>query len=140
MTKHEVNFLKVKISSHIVSQPFERQSIAKSSWIDGIRDSRTRQELYQRYKNVAEQARSNIMTAYIECAEGQKQQCQQQCQQQYDLAVKEIRDIQKTLPSDQPLTEAMRNLIQPHLANISKCIECIYKLKAQLFHLKSKIQ
>ncbi|CAF4257173.1 unnamed protein product, partial [Rotaria sordida] len=108
MTKCEVKLLKEKISLHLISHRFEHESIIKLSWIKSIRESRTRQELYKQYKNVAEQARSNMMIAYMECAEGQKQQYQKH----YDVAMKELHDIQKMHPSNQQLTETMWNLIQ----------------------------
>jgi hypothetical protein len=136
LTKYEVNLLKEKISTYLPSHPFERESIiAQSSLIDHISNPRIRQQLYEQYKNVAEQARTNMMTVYMKCAEGQKQQCQNQ----YDIGLKEIYDIEKTLLSHQRLTKAMWDLIEHILANISARIECVYKFKRQLFHLKSNI-
>jgi len=136
MTKYEVNLLNEKILTYIPSHPFERESIiGQSSLIDRICNPRIRQQLYKQYKNVAEQARNNMMTVYMKCAEGQKQQCQIQ----YDIVLKEIYDMEKTLPSNQRLTKTMWNLIEQLLANISAHMECIYKFKRQLFHLKSNI-
>jgi len=135
-TTYEVNLLKEKISTHTPSHPFERESIiAQSSLIDRICNPTIRQQLYKQYKNVAEQARNNMMTVYMKCAEEQKQQCQVQ----YDIALKEIYDIEKTLSSNQQLTKAMWDLIKQLLVNISTQIECVYKFKRQLFHLKSNI-
>ncbi|CAF4165869.1 unnamed protein product [Rotaria sordida] len=135
MTKCEVKLMKEKIASHLISHRFEHESIIKLSRINSIRESRTREELYKQFKNVAEQTRSNMMIAYMECAEGQKQQYQKQ----YDVAMKELHDIQEMHPSNQQLTEVMWNLIQQRLTNITSHIESIYKFKTQLFRLKSTI-
>jgi hypothetical protein len=136
LTKYEVNLLKEKISTYLPSHPFERESsITQSSLIDRISTPKIRQQLYTQYKNVAEQARNNMMTVYMKCAEEQKQQCQIQ----YDMKLKEIYDIEKTLPSYQRLTKTMWDLIEHILANMSARIECLYKFKRQLFHLKLNI-
>ncbi|CAF1344517.1 unnamed protein product [Adineta steineri] len=135
MTKYEVILLKEKISIHLASHPFERESIAQSPLINSIRDTKVREQVYKQYKNTAEQARIKMMTIYMECAEGQKQQCQTQ----YDIEMKEAYKIQRDLPSDQQLTKLMWNLIEQRLTNISARIECIYKFKTRLFHLQSTI-
>ncbi|CAF1389602.1 unnamed protein product [Adineta steineri] len=135
MTKYEVILLKEKITIHLASHPFERESIAQSPLINSIRDTKVREQVYKQYKNTAEQARIKMMTIYMECAEGQKQQCQTQ----YDIEMKEAYKIQRDLPSDQQLTKLMWNLIEQRLTNISARIECIYKFKTRLFHLQSTI-
>ena len=133
-TQYEVNLLKEKISTYIPSHPFERESIiAQSSLIDRISNPNIRQQRYKHYKHVAEQARNNMMTVSMQCAEGQKQQCQIQ----YDIALKEICDKEKILPSNQRLTKVMWDLIKQLSENISARIACVYKFKKQLFHLKS---
>ncbi len=136
MTKYEVNLLKEKISIYIPSHPFERESIiGQSSLIDRISNPKIRQQLFKQYKNVAEQARNSMMNVYMKCAEGQKQQCQIQ----YDIVLKEMYALEKTLPSNQRLTKTMWELIEQLLANMSARIECVYKIKRQLLHLKSNI-
>jgi len=135
MTKFEVNYLKEKISSHITSHPFEREPIAKSTLIDSIHNSRLQQELYKNYRNVAEQARNQMMSLYMESTEEQKQRCQQQ----YDLAMEEMWTFEKTLPSNQKLTETMQDLIKQRLDNITVHVECLYKFKIQLLRLNSNM-
>jgi hypothetical protein len=136
MTKNEVNFLKQQISIHITSHPFAKQKfIAHLSIIDDIRDPIIRRQLYQQYKETAEQARIKMMKITLECAEEQREQCQQQ----FNIEVKQIWDMEKTLPSEQQLTQMMRDLIEQRLANITARIECLYKFKIQLHHIKSNI-
>ncbi|CAF1427995.1 unnamed protein product [Adineta steineri] len=136
MTKHEVNLLKENILTYIPSHPFERESsIAQTSFIDRIHNPKIRQQLYKQYKNVAEQARNSMMTVYMNCAEGQKQQCQIQ----YDIGLKNIYDTENNHPSHQRLTKSMWDLIEHLSANITARIECLYKFKKQLFQLKSNI-
>jgi len=132
MTKHEANFLKQQSPIHIVAHPFEKESIAQLSLIDDINDPIIRQELYKQYKDTAEQARTNMMAVYLECAETQKDRCQQQ----FNVELKQIWDREKTLPSEQQLTPMMRNLIDQRLDNIKARIECLYKFKLQLFQAK----
>jgi len=134
MTKHEANFLKQQIPIHIASHPFEKEPIAQLSLINDIGDPIIRQQLYKQYKETAEQGRKNMMAVYLECAEAQKDQCQQQL----DVETKQIWDNETALPSEeqQPLTPMMRNLIDQRLANITARIECLYKFKIQLFQIK----
>ena len=135
MAKREVNLLKEKISSHITSHPFQSESIAQSSLIDTVKDSCKRQQLYQQSKNVAEEARTQMMATYMECAEEQMKQCQKQ----HDIELKDIWNMQKSLPIDQQLTTLMQNLTEQRLVNITAQIECMYKFKTQLFRLKQTI-
>lgn len=126
MTKYEVNLLKTKISSHLISHPFERESIAQSSLINNLNNNKEFQkQIYKQYKDVVEQARMKMMTNYMECAESQKQQCQQQ----YD---NEMKDIQRT---QQQVNSLMWDIIKQRLANISARVECLYRFKTELLRL-----
>ena len=133
MTKYEVNFLKEKTSTHRFSHPFECESMVKS--FSTIQTSEIRQELYQQYKTVAEQARNYLMTISMECAQQQKQHYHKE----FETAMKEMWEKEKTLPYDHRLTIRMQQLLQQRFDDISARIECLYKFKMQLFCLRSHI-
>ena len=132
MTKHEANFLKQQIPIHITSHPFEKESIAQLSFLDDIHDPIIRQQLYKQYKESAEQARMKMVDIYLECAEAQKNRCQQQ----FNVELKQMWNNETALPSEQQLTPMMRNLIDQRLANITARIKCLYKFKIQLLQTK----
>lgn len=136
ITKHELILLNEKISLYCQSHPFQCESIAKLSCVNEIRNIHSKQQLYNQYKSVAEHARNNMMNIYRECAEGQHQQCQEK----FEVSIKEIQDIQISLPLNEQLTATMWTIIQERLAHISTHVEYLYQLKAQLFRLKSNVQ
>ena len=133
ITRHEVHFLKQRLSSHIASHPFRSQPIAQSSLIDSINNSDLRQQLYKQYKSVAEQARTTMMNVYMESAEGQMSQSDKQ----FSIEMNEMWKVNKSLPLDQQFTQVMLNLIDQRLANITARIKCVYKFKTDLLHVKS---
>ena len=114
--------MKGKISLHLNSHPFQCESIARLSCIDSMHDLQTKQQSYNQYKNVAEQARNNMMVTYAECAEEQKQHYQYQ----YEVAMKEIQDIQRNLSFNEQLTDSMWTIIHQHLDLVSTHIEHIH--------------
>jgi len=133
ITKHEANFLKQQIPINLTTQPFEKHFIATQvSFLNDISDPILRQQFYQQYKETAEQARIKMISTILECAEAQRDRYQQELK----LETNQLWDAEKLRPSNQQLTPMMRNLINQRLDNISARIECIYKLKLQLFQAK----
>ena len=131
MTKHEAILLKQRISSHLISHPFEQESIAQSSVINRISNTKLREQLYQQYRNTAEQARNNMMTIAQECADDQ----QKQCHEQYQIQMTKTEKHQNTLPINERLTSSMWNIIKQRLTNMIAHIQCVYKFKTELIHL-----
>lgn len=133
ITKHEVKYFPLKISTYLTAHPFVNNSIVQLSLIDSSINSRIRQELYQQYKNVAEESQLKMMSIYMECAEKEMQQSQEQ----FDLQMKQLWEREKTFSSEEKLTPLMYNLINERLANITARIEYLYHYKVQLHETKS---
>ena len=108
--------------------------IGQSPLLDSIQDPRMKERLYQEYKNVAEQARNNMMTLSMACAEEQKRQCHED----YEIAVTAMLNSRKKLTTDPKITQPMCDLIQQRLANIGARIECEYSFKTLLVQLRNK--
>ncbi|CAF1651512.1 unnamed protein product, partial [Adineta ricciae] len=112
MTKHEVDLLRLKISSHLTTHLFECESIASSALINSITNKKLQKQYYEQYKAIAEQSRTKMMNDYMECAESQKQQAQHY----YETEMKIVQESQQ-------LTSSMWNIVKQRLANINARVE-----------------
>jgi UV DNA damage repair endonuclease len=126
MAKYEVLLLNEKWSARSNDLPFE-----SSSSLESIRDRRLRDTLHNDYKTVTRETRNTMMAMYMECAEKQKEQCQLE----YDTAMANTLDRQRTLPFDERLTLYMCKLIQKRLRNVSEGLECDFEFQIELFRL-----
>ena len=130
-----MEFLHQRIPENLASKSFQTEFVGKTSAIDSIRDITMREKLYQQYKEVAELAKANMMTLSIETAEGQMRQYQKQ----FNTEMDQMWHNEKIVPSDQRLSPRMIHLMEQRLSNIDKRLACIYKYKAQLSKIQTKI-
>ena len=133
MARHEMNLLKRGIPLHVASYSFENEPAAQSAFIDSINEPDIRQQLHKQYTNATEQAATDMMTAYMKSAEVQVYQSEKE----FDVAIQEMWSVRKSLPPDQQSSQVMIDLIEQRCVNISKRLECMYKFKIELFHVKS---
>lgn len=136
LSKHEVNFLKQQTPIYLASHPFEKQPIAELSLMDNISNPTLRQQLYEQYKQTAEQARMKMMQMYVECASEQTDQYQEQ----FNTEMKQMWERETTLSSEQRMTPIMHKLLDQRLANITARFECLYKFKIQLLKVPTNVK
>ena len=110
-------------------QSFEFSPIAHSPLIDSIEDRNVRQELFQRYKNIAEQSRAALFHVYLKSAEDQRAEYREK----YENNLKKMISIDHG-----KLTPTMMQLINQRCNKISERIRCIYKFKVQSRFSKSR--
>lgn len=135
MTRHEANFVKKQGSIYMATRSFEQEYLkGQFLSLETISDSSLRQHLYERYQATVEQGRMQMMNVYVECAEAQRNKCQQL----WDVETEKICENEKTLPVEKQLTPTMRQLIDQRIEHIKARIECLYKFKLELFQINLK--
>ena len=122
ITDVEVKLVKQRIHYHNLdsSSTFERLPVYQSALLDSIADPTSRQALYDEYRNVAEQAKADMMHLYVSTAEAQM------CHYRRQL------EVQDSLPQDQRLTQAMRDILRRDRVHIAERVKCIYNFKASV--------
>ena len=110
-------------------QSFELSPIAHSPLIDSIEDRNVRQELFQRYKDIAEQSRAALFNVYLKSAEDQR----------VEYRGKYENNLKKMISIDHgKLTPTMMELINQRCNKISERIHCVYKFKVPSPFSKSR--
>jgi hypothetical protein len=136
-TEQELNFLKQQINYYnLPSQSFQCSSIAHSPLIDSIENPILRQELFEQFKQIAEQSRTTLFNVYLKSAEDQRQEYKtkhetnvmKMCSDYHQL----IDDHTRKIP------QIMIQLINRRCQKISERIKCIYKFKTESFNSNFK--
>ena len=135
-TKQEAIALQQRIHEHRASHTREHQSIAYSPLIDSINDPAVRQQFYQQYLDVGEQASTHMLALYMETAEKQMHEYKER----FDVEIDKLEKVCESSSADPPLTAAMVNLIKQSLANIGARLECMYKFNVQLGRLDNNVE
>jgi hypothetical protein len=129
-TEQEYHFLQQQINYyHLPNQSFESSPIAQSTLIDSIKNLDIRQQLFQQYRDIAEQSRANIFTLYLKSAEEQREEYKNK----YDDHIKKM----SCNNNNEKLPIIMIQLINQRCNKISERIKCIYKFKIQSIGSKS---
>lgn len=98
--------------------------------IESIENPTVRQELYQQYKEVAEQSRTTLFNIYLKSAEEQREDYKKK----YEDQVKQM-----FCNKNEKLPITMLQLIDQRCQKISERIQCIYKFKTQSIVSNSKL-
>jgi hypothetical protein len=135
-TEQEYQFLKKQITYYnLPSQSFDSSSISHCSLIDSIEDGEIRQELFQQYKEIAEQSRAALFAIYMQSAEDQRQEYKKK----YEADVKKMFSCKHSFNDNEKLSPIMINLINERCNKINERIQCIYKFKDQSILSKSNL-
>ena len=134
-TKNIVHFLKETNTIYLSSYPpFDSHAIVQAPMINSIWKPSLQQELFMHYKMITELARLNQLDIYMKSLEEQMNYYEKQLHSIID----KIWKLNKSLPSHQQLTPTMLKLIDQRFNNMTAYIECIYKFKRHLIHLRLK--
>jgi hypothetical protein len=133
-TEQEVHFLKQQIAYYnSPSQSFDSSSIAHSSLIQSVEDPKIRQELFQRYKEIAEHSRADIFALYLKTAEEEREEYKTK----HETNLKKMWNVYHSSSENEKLSPTMFDFIQQRSMKISERINCIYKFKVQSMLSKS---
>ena len=127
-TEQELTFLKQQINYYnSAEQSFQCSPIAQSTLIDSIQNKDIRQQLFQRYKDVAIQSKTKLLNFYLKTAKNEREEYKKK----YEDKVKQLWSNQKSSNNNnEKLSAIMIELINQRCDKISERIKCIYKFKA----------
>ncbi|CAF0991852.1 unnamed protein product [Didymodactylos carnosus] len=114
-------------------QSFECSSISHCATIDSIQNPEIRRQLFQRYKDIAEQSRLKMFQLYLKTAEEERNRCKKK----YDTAEKKMWMDRRLASDDEKIPPIMINLIEQRCSKMSNRIKCIYQYKAQSIGIES---
>ncbi|CAF3845136.1 unnamed protein product [Rotaria sp. Silwood1] len=130
MTEQELKFLQQQMIYYNSSkQSFENSPIAQSLLINSIENSEIRQELFNRYKAVAEQSKAQLSAFYMKTAEEQRNEFRKK----YHDEMKKMWSDHRTLTDNDKLPMNMLYLINERCKKIGERLQLIYKFKSQPF-------
>ena len=126
--EQEYQLLNQQITNHYLpSQSFENSPIAQSLNIDSISNVNLRQQLFNQYKEIAEQSRAKLSHVYMKSAQAQREEYKKK----HEDNIQKMWSDYKSLNGNQKLSSAMIQLIDQCCDKIGERIKCIYKFKAQ---------
>ena len=128
-TEQELNLLQQQMIyyTNTPSQSFQQSTIASCSVIDSIPDPTIRQQLYQQYRQAAEQARVEIFNLYRQSAAEQRDEYKKK----HDQNLEKMFLTRRSLIEAEQLPKIMIDLIVLRCQKMSERIKCIYKFKIQ---------
>ncbi len=119
-SKYEVEMLKQRLHYHYLPEPLNSLQLPPLPPLeDTIVDSKIRQDILDRYKDIGEQTKSEMVTLYISIAKAQMHQCQLK----FDQMTIQMKSNQ------QQLTQSMINIIEQRFKNIDGRLLDLYTLK-----------
>ena len=134
LSEQEYLLLKQQMAYYnLPNQSFEYSRIGHCSIIDSIQNASIRQDLFQQYKEVAEQSRDALFNIYLQTAEEQREAYKKI----YETNIMKMSSSQCSLNDEEKISPMMVHLINERCNKISERIQCIYKFKFQSFLLKS---
>ncbi|CAF1370347.1 unnamed protein product [Rotaria sordida] len=109
------------------SQGFKYSHIAESTLINSIENPTIRKQIFDQYKEIAEQARGQLFALYLKTAEEQKDEFKRK----YNADIKKLWSDQRGPVKNEKLSSIMLNLLNERCNKISERIKSIYKFKIQ---------
>ncbi len=134
-SEQEYHFLKYQMNYHINSpnQSFECSPLAQSTTtllLDSIPNVNIRQQLFQQYKGIAEQARNDLFQVYMKSAEEQRQEYAKK----YEENIEKMWSVfRHPIDNNQTISPIMIQLIDQRCQKISEHVQPIYKFKTKSF-------
>ncbi len=135
-SEQEYHFLKYQMNyyNNSTNQSFECSPLAQSTklLLDSIQNVDIRQELFQQFKETAEQSRNNLFQVYMKSAEEQRQEYAKK----YEENIKKMWSVHRhPIDKNQTISRIMVQLIDQRIQKMSERIQNIYKFKAKSFDL-----
>ncbi|CAF1006674.1 unnamed protein product [Rotaria sordida] len=133
ITKQEYNLLQQQISYYNSScHSFKCSPISQSELIDSIQDPNIRQELFNQYKEIAEQSKQNMLSLYLKSAKIQMDECNKK----FDADMKKLWHDRRSSCDNEKISPVMIDLIEQRCNKIGDRIRCIYIFKAKSICVK----
>ena len=131
ITKQEFHLLKQQIAHQkTASSSIE---LSEETFFNTIEDQHIRRRIHDQYKNIAQQAKDDMLQLTLSSAETQMTRYHQQ----FNAQLKQFWLEQRSLPYDQRLSHRMLDLIEQRYQNIVESVQCVYTYKANLIRLNS---
>ncbi len=134
-SKYEVAMLKQRLLYHYLPEPLNSLQLPLPQppfSLDAITDQKSRQNLFDRYKKIIEQTKSEMMALYIAIAEVKMHECELK----FNKDRVQMRPDQRSTTSDRRLSQPMIDLIERRFKNMDERLQYLYKSKMRFLHQK----
>ena len=136
LSEQELNFFQQRINySNASRQSFDQTTLVPLTVINFIENLEIRQQLYDQYKTIAEQAKVDLYNLNLQTALEQRHKATLKYEDQMNKLSSD-----HTLVETTKLSSSMRNLIEERCKKIDERVQCIYKYKLERFLLKSNMK
>ena len=120
ITKQEFHLLKQQIANQETASPFIE--LSEETFFNTIEDQHIRRRIHDQYKNIAQQAKDDMLKLTLSSVETQMTRYHQQ----FNGKLKQFWLEQRSLPYDQRLSHRMLDLIEQRYQNIVESVQCLY--------------